>query len=81
VKALIDFMYFELIYTFETQQGGCEMQYKLFLHVVYEIETSLYFLNDLFAAENERICEHLKREVNKDKRKFEKVYFELNLNA
>jgi len=81
VKALIDYMYFELIYTLETQQGGCEMTYKLFLHVLYEIETAMYFLNDLFADEGERICDHLKREVNRDRRKYEKVYFELNLNS
>jgi hypothetical protein len=32
-------------------------------------------------AESDRVSEHLKREVNKDKRRFEKVYYELKLNS
>jgi hypothetical protein len=70
-----------LIFTLEAQQGESRVFYKLFLHVLYEIETAVYFFKDLFQAEGDKVWEHLKREVNRDRRKFEKVYFELNLNS
>lgn len=35
----------------------------------------------MFVVEAEKVSEHLKREVNKDKRKFEKIYFEIELNS
>ena len=34
----------------------------------------------MFVVEAEKVSEHLKREVNRDKRKFEKIYFEIDLN-
>lgn len=48
---------------------------------MYEIQSALVFVKDVFWGEAERVCEHLKREVNRDRRRFEKVYVECNLNA
>ena len=53
--------------------------YKLFLHILYEIESAIYFLKDVFCQEKERITELLKRDVNKDRRKFERIYYEFNM--
>ena len=55
--------------------------FKLFLHVLYEIETAIYFLKDLFIHDGAPISESLRREVVREKKKFEKVYYEVNLNS
>jgi hypothetical protein len=80
VKKLIDFLYFEFVFNLEALQGESASLYKLFMHVLYEIESAIYFIKDLFLAEADKVSEHLKREVNKDKRKFEKIYYEVNMN-
>ena len=51
------------------------------MHVLYEIESAIYFIKDIFMSEGEKVSEHLKREVNKEKRKFEKIYYEVNMNT
>lgn len=76
----IDFLYLELTHTIELQQGETKTQYKLFLHILYEVESAFYYLNTLVLSERDKICETLRREVNKEKRSWEKVYFELNFN-
>jgi len=43
------------------------------MHVLYEIESAIYFIKDIFMSESDRVSEHLKREVNKEKRKYEKI--------
>jgi hypothetical protein len=48
---------------------------------LYEIESTIYFLKDVVLSEQDRLIKLLKREVNKEKRKFEKIYDELNLSA
>ena len=50
------------------------------MHVLYEIESAIYFIKDSFQAEGEKVSEHLKREVNKEKRKFEKIYYDVSMN-
>ena len=37
IIGFIEFLYFEFIFTLEAQQGELSAQYKLFLHVLYEI--------------------------------------------
>ena len=64
----------------ERQQGEISYYYKLFLHIVYEIESAIYYLKDVFLQEKERISDLLKREVNKDRRKFEKIYNDFNMS-
>ena len=81
IIGFIEFLYFEFIFTLEAQQGELSAQYKLFLHVLYEIQTAVVFVKDVFWAESERVCEHLKKEVNRNKRSFDKVYLECNLNT
>jgi hypothetical protein len=51
------------------------------MHVLYEIESAIYFIKDLFMSESEKISEQLKREVNKDKSRFEKLYYEVDMNV
>ena len=53
----------------------------MFLHVLYEVESAIYYIRDVFHKEKERVSELLKREVNKDRRRFEKIYFEFNMSA
>lgn len=48
---------------------------------MYEIESAIHYLKDMFLQESERMCDLLKREVNKDRRKFEKIYYEFNMSA
>ena len=81
IKAFLDFLYFEFISTIEVMQEETSFYYKLFLHVLYEIESTIYFLKDVVLSEQDRLIKLLKREVNKEKRKFEKIYDELNLSA
>lgn len=48
--------------------------------MIYEVESAIYFLKDVFYSEKEKIVELLKREINRDRMKFEKIYFELNMS-
>jgi hypothetical protein len=80
VRKLLDHLYFEFCLNLE-QQGEITYYYKLFLHVLYEVESAIYYLRDVFHKEKERVSELLKREVNKDRRRFEKIYFEFNMSA
>jgi hypothetical protein len=52
---------------------------KLFLHVIYEIESSIHYLKDILFSQKEQINEIINRDVNKDKRKFEKVYYDFDM--
>ena len=61
-------------------KGEIAYYYKLFLHVVYEMESAVHFLKDILFSERDKITEILKREVNKEKRRFEKVYYEFDMN-
>ena len=38
-------------------------------------------MKDLFIVEGEKVSEFLKREINRDRRKFERVYYEYNMNS
>ena len=80
VKQLIESLYFEFVFNLEALYGESASQYKLFMHILYEIESAIYFSKDLFISECDKVSEHLKREVNKEKRKFEKIYYDVNMN-
>lgn len=62
-------------------QGEISYYYKLFLHVIYEIESFVHFMKDTLFLERERVSETLKKEVNRDKRRFEKIYLEFDMNT
>ena len=81
IKKVIEHLYFELKGNLEKQQGEITYYYKLFLHIVYEIETAIYYLKDVFLQEKDRIADLLKRDVNKDRRKFERIYYEFNMSS
>ena len=74
MKAFLDFLYFEFIKKIEVMQVETSFYYKLFLHVLYEIESTIYFFKDVVLSEKDKLGELLKREVNKDRRKFETIY-------
>jgi len=57
VKRFIEFLYFEFIFTLEAQQGESQSYYKLFMHVLYEIESTLYFIKDVFHKESDKVSE------------------------
>ena len=47
----IEFLYFEFIRNLQGLQGDSASLYKLFLHVLYEIESAIYFIKDMFLVE------------------------------
>jgi hypothetical protein len=81
IKNLIDMLYHEFIMHLEVRQGEITYYYKLFLHVLYEVESAVVFLKDVFMAERDKVSEMLKREVNRDRRKFEKIYYEFSMST
>ena len=80
VRNLIDHLYFEFMLNLD-QQGEVSYYYKLFLHVLYEIESAVYYLRDMFHKERQTITEILTKEANKDRRSFEKIYLEFNMST
>jgi len=72
-------LYHDIILHLEIRQGEITYYYKLFLHVLYEVESAIVFLKDVFLHEREKVSEMLKREVNRERRRFEKVYYEFNM--
>jgi len=48
---------------------------------MYEVETAIYFLKDMVFKEKDRIMDQLKKEVKKDKCRFEKVYYDYNMTS
>lgn len=81
IKNILDHLYFEIKSNLEQQQGEITYYYKLFLHILYEIESAIYFLKDVFHQEKDRVTDLLKRDVNKDRRKFERIYYEFNMSS
>ena len=79
IKLIINYMYLVFIQNLDSKQGEITYYYKLFLHVVYEVESAVIFLKDIVFKEREKIVECIKRDVNKDRRRFEKVYFDFNM--
>jgi hypothetical protein len=41
----------------------------------------MHYLKDVLYMEREKVSELLKRDVNKERRKFEKIYNEFNMNS
>ena len=52
---------------------------KLFLHVIYEIDSSIHYLKDILFSQKDQISEIINRDVNKEKRKFEKIYYDFDM--
>ena len=81
IKALLNYLYFVFIQNLDVQQGETTHYYKLFLHVTYEVESAVYFLKDMLIKEREKVMDQLKKDVNQERRRFEKVYFEFNMTS
>jgi hypothetical protein len=62
------------------KQGEISYYLKLFLHVIYELESAIHYIKDVMFTEREKLSDILRKEVNKDKRKFEKIYYEFDMN-
>lgn len=80
VNHFFELLYHEFILSLDQQQGEISYFYKLFLHVIYELESAVHFLKDALFHEKDKINEILKKEVNKEKRKFEKIYRDFDMN-
>lgn len=80
INHFFELLYHEFILSLDQLQGEISYYYKLFLHVLYEIESFVHFIKDVLFHEKERIAESLKKEVNKEKRRFEKIYLEFDMN-
>ena len=62
-----------------TEEKESSYDLKLFLHVIYEIDSSMHFLKDILFSRKENIGTVINGDVNKDRRKFEKIYYEIDL--
>ena len=81
VNHFFELLYHEFILSLDQLQGEISYYYKLFLHVIYEIESFVHFMKDTLFLERERVSETLKKEVNREKRRFEKIYLEFDMNT
>lgn len=81
VNHFFELLYHEFILSLDQLQGEISYYYKLFLHVIYEIESFVHFMKDTLFLERERVVETLKKEVNREKRRFEKIYLEFDMNT
>ena len=48
--------------------------------MIYELESAVHYLKDIFIIEKDKISEILKKEVNREKRRFEKIYYDFDMN-
>jgi transcriptional regulatory protein LevR len=62
-----------------TEEKESSFNLKLFLHVVYEIDSSIHYLKDILFSQKEQIAEIINRDVNKERRKFEKIYYDFDM--
>ena len=63
----------------EKKESSSSYNLKLFLHVIYEIDSAMHYMKDILLSQKEQISEIINRDVNKDKRKFEKIYYEFDM--
>ena len=63
----------------EEKESSSSYNLKLFLHVIYEIDSAMHYMKDILLSQKEQISEIINRDVNKDKRKFEKIYYEFDM--
>lgn len=81
IKSYFELLYQEFILSLDHLQGEISYYYKLFLHVLYEVETFVHYMKDLLHHEKDTILPLLRKETNKDKRKLERLYLECDLHA
>jgi hypothetical protein len=81
INHFFELLYHEFILSLDQLQGEISYYYKLFLHVIYEIESFVHFMKDTLFYERDRIAETLKKEVNREKRRFEKIYLDFDMNS
>jgi hypothetical protein len=60
-----------------TEEKETSYDIKLFLHVIYEIDCSMRYIKDIFYNNKEQINAIINNDLNKERRKIEKIYFEL----
>ena len=47
--------------------------------MIYEIDSAMHYMKDILLSQKEQISEIINRDVNKEKRKFEKIYYEFDM--
>lgn len=60
-----------------TEEKDSSYNLKLFMHVIYEIDTAVHYLKDILLSQKD--SELINRDVNKEKKKFEKIYYEFDM--
>ena len=81
INHFFELLYHEFILSLDQLQGEISYYYKLFLHVIYEIESFVHYMKDTLFQERDRITETLKKEVNREKRRFEKIYLDFDMSG
>jgi hypothetical protein len=81
VNHFFELLYHEFILSLDQLQGEISYYYKLFLHVLYEIETFVHFIKDTLFLERNKINEALKKESNKEKRRFDKIFLDFDMTS
>jgi len=79
VNHFFELLYQEFILSLDHLQGEISYYYKLFLHVLYEVESFVHYLKDAFFADRERLSELLKKETVVEKRRFEKLFLDYEM--
>lgn len=64
-----------------TEEKESSYDLKLFLHVIYEIDCSMHFLKDVLFSMKDSISTVMCGDVNKDRRKFEKIYYDHDMKV
>lgn len=78
ISYLLRLLYHDFMLHLSEKQDSFHL--KLFLHVLYEIDSSLHYLKDIFMNHKDQIHEIINRDVNKEKRKFEKIYYDFDMS-
>lgn len=65
----------------DEKQGEISYYFKLFLHVIYELESTVHYLRDQIYSHREQFLQIVNSEPQREKRSFEKVYFKFDMNS
>ena len=78
IQYLLRLLYHDfMLYLTEDKETSYNL--KLFLHVIYEIDSAMHYMKDILFSQKDQISEIISRDVNREKRKFEKIYYEFDM--
>ncbi len=61
IDHLFKLLYHEFMLNLDEKQGEISYYFKLFLHVIYEIESAVHYMKDKIFSEKDRILEIFKK--------------------